>query len=92
MRLVLCCLTLLAGGCVSVESYTRPDGKTAYLIECNGGIQSMAACMNKAAEVCAGPYEVLNRDQAMAPVATISNGTGSMVAASFRTLEVSCAS
>lgn len=85
-------LALGLGGCVSVEPYKTPDGRTGYLIECNGGLQSMAACMNKASELCAGPYEILNRDQTTAPVGTIANGTGSITPATFRTLEVACKS
>ena len=90
MRGILVVGLLMLGGCVSAEAMKLPDGRTGYVIECNGGLQSMAACMNKAAEVCAGPYEVLNRDQSTAPVATFSNGTGSIVPAKFRTLEVAC--
>lgn len=87
---VLAVGVLLLSGCVSVDSYTAPDGRKAYVIACNGGLQSMAACMNKAAELCAGPYEVLNKDQTMAPIGTMSNGVGSIVPAKFRSLEVSC--
>jgi len=81
---------LLCGSCVSVESYQAPDGRTAYLVECNGGLQSMAACMNRAAELCGGPYEVLNRAQETATVGTFTNGVGSLTPVRLRTLEVAC--
>lgn len=91
MKIILPILSALAlTACVSVEPYTAPDGRTAYLIECNGGLQSMAACMNKASELCKGPYDVLNRDQSTAAVGAITNGTGTISAAKFRTLEVAC--
>lgn len=86
MRLFAVGLVLLAGGCVSVESFKAPDGRTAYVIECNGGLQSMAACYNRAAEVCGGEYDVLDNDQSVGVVGT----GGNLTPAKFRTLAVAC--
>lgn len=83
---------LALAGCVSVETYKTPDGRTAYLIECNGSVQSMAACMNRAADLCKGPYEILNRAESDALYGSTTDGDGVIGTIKNRTLEVACKS
>lgn len=36
-----------------------PDGRQGYEIGCDGGLQSMSDCMNRASALCHGPYDVI---------------------------------
>ena len=50
---------LLTGGCASVNSTVQlPNGDVGLAISCPGTQEY--SCMNKAAEVCGGAYEILS--------------------------------
>jgi hypothetical protein len=85
-------LVLLAlGGCVTARPVALPNGTQGYAIRCPGGHRDIADCMNKAAEVCGGKYQVLNGDAMVAGgvVAPVGNGAV-FVPAVHRSLIVSC--
>lgn len=92
MKPVFILSALALASCVSVEPYKTPDGRTAYLIECNGAIQSIAACMNRAAELCGGPYDLLNRQEGGTLYGSVDDGDGVIGTTKDRTIEVACKS
>jgi hypothetical protein len=47
---------LAVGGCVTVKPVTLPNGKAGHAITCD----TAAQCMNEAAKLCGGPYQVLH--------------------------------
>lgn len=53
----------LLAGCASSRQVTVPDGDQARLISCDSGSQTIGDCYNKAAGLCHGPYEVLDRTE-----------------------------
>lgn len=61
--LTLTVASVLLSGCVSASRTTGPDGGSALNISCNGGMNSMGSCYEKAAEICGrGGYEVIDKD------------------------------
>jgi hypothetical protein len=44
--------------CVTAKTTHMPSGKTGYAIHCNGAMHDISDCMDKAAEVCGGPYQI----------------------------------
>ncbi len=70
-------------GVPKVDSFTAPDGRRAYQIRCGGELLTMAACHEKAREMCGGNYEELNRS-----VTQRSINTGGST--ENRSLEVTC--
>lgn len=62
IRLTICSiLFLLTAGCVTeaqhIHPTTLPNGKPGYVIVCNS--QRYDRCLNRAADVCHGPYTVI---------------------------------
>ena len=43
-------------GCVMVKPVQLPDGRAGHSLS---GCGDLAKCMNKAAEICSGPYQVI---------------------------------
>lgn len=70
----------LLTGCVAVKPTALPDGSRGYSLDCRG-LLSFADCMNKAAQVCGGPYTILNQERE----STLFNVAG-------KTMLVSCGS
>ena len=52
-------LAVLALGCVHSRGFRAPDGSLGYVIKCNGYLNSMAACLDRAFENCGGPYRIV---------------------------------
>lgn len=54
----LACLTAFLGivGCASAKKIIGPDGTENQLISCD----EIEGCYEKATEVCAGPYKIVN--------------------------------
>lgn len=89
MRIVLVAvLAFLPTSCVSytgeAKPFTAPDGRPAYLISCGGMQRTIAACHDKAREICGGNYAELNRS-----VSPRETGLGST---ENRSIEIVCAS
>lgn len=55
-------VALVIGGCVTVKPVALPSGKAGHLITCSDSAQ----CMNKAAEICSGPYEIVQTQSTVA--------------------------
>jgi hypothetical protein len=90
MRSAICALVLTLSGCVTSRPVMLPNGIQALAISCPGAARDVADCMNKAAQVCGGPYQMLDRDGdvvggAMAPV-----GSAAYMGAVHRTLIIKC--
>ena len=54
-RYLAVCVVLALAGCVRVSETRLPDGGTGYTLRC----RDASNCMNKAAELCNGPYQIL---------------------------------
>lgn len=81
---------LLLAGCVVAKPVALPNGSTGYSINCSGRFD-MGDCMNKAAEVCKGPYQMVDGNSEGAGGMMMPAGNGVMaVSAIRRTLIVSC--
>jgi len=92
MRLIpifLLCLPLTA--CVTANPVALPSGGNGYAISCPGAARSIADCMNKAAELCHGPYSVVNENAETVGAAIMPVGRAAMgMAGIHRTLIVEC--
>lgn len=89
MRKIL--IVLLLGGCVTSKPVSLPDGQVGHIISCDGGVQDISACMNKAAELCGGAYNVISQDQYMIGTTSVVYGnTATATGAIERKLVVAC--
>jgi hypothetical protein len=68
-RLSVLGLVLVASCASGPRTFPLPDGRTGYLVECNGSANSIASCYSYAAEVCGGKYEVVGQDSSTGIVA-----------------------
>lgn len=66
--LLLVGVSLALGGCVTVKPVQLPNGKAGHAITCD----TATRCMNEAAKLCGGPYQVLHSQTNTA----IANGYG----------------
>ncbi|KTT29865.1 hypothetical protein NS201_15525 [Pseudomonas oryzihabitans] len=64
LRLLACAGFLAAlAGCASSHTAYLQDGRTAYLVQCNGVFGSWSGCAGEAAARCAtGSYQILARN------------------------------
>jgi hypothetical protein len=64
--LLIAALTVLSvetlGGCVTARPVALLNGTHGDAIECSGAARAISDCMNKVAEVCGGPYNILDCD------------------------------
>lgn len=68
-----------------------PDGSKGYSIDCSGGAYTIADCMNKAAEVCAGAYQIMGQDSASTGGVLMPMGNGAVFVSGLqRSMIVSC--
>jgi len=95
MKIAISILVLLIAGCTAppvrsrVEPVALPDGTQGFAVHCHRGI---ARCMNAAAEVCAGPYHVLDSEGRTSGTVAVPMANGVIaVNASRHTLIVECA-
>jgi hypothetical protein len=78
-------------GCVTARPVALPNGTQGYAIRCPGAARDIADCMNKAAEVCGGKYEILDREGNVVGGAAIASGNSAVfVQGIHRTMIVSC--
>lgn len=90
-------LAVLSAGvlsaCVTARPVALPNGTHGYAIECPGAARDISDCMNKAAQVCGGTYNILDRDgNVVGGVATPVGNSSIFVQGIHRTLIVSCGS
>lgn len=76
----------IASGCVTSKPVRLPNGAAGLAISCPGTAHDVSDCMNKAAELCGGPYAVVTQQGEVIPAgeAVIASGV-------HRTLVVQCA-
>jgi hypothetical protein len=54
----------LLAGCSTAKSISLPDGRTGFLIQCGGTMNSWATCVEKVSEVCgAQGYEIVSKNE-----------------------------
>ena len=84
-------LTSVLAGCVTSRPVALPDGRQGFAIKCPGAARDIGDCMNEAARVCGGKYQVITRDGLVAGgvVAPVGN-SAVFVQGVHRTLIVSC--
>jgi hypothetical protein len=87
---LVACAALSA--CVTARPVSLPNGTQGYDIRCPGGARDISDCMNKAAEVCGGKYEILDRDGNVVGGAAVATSPNSAVWVQgiHRSLIVSC--
>jgi hypothetical protein len=82
--------------CVTAKTTHLPNGNTGYAIHCNGAMHDIADCMDKAAEICGGPYQIFTSTGEVVSSTAVATGTSpyTSVATSVngiqRTLIVEC--
>ena len=83
--------SLALSGCVTSRPVALPDGRQGFAIRCPGAARDIGDCMNEAARICGGKYQVVTRDGLVAGgvVAPVGNGAV-FVQGVYRTLIVSC--
>ena len=75
MKSVLGICALFLAGCVMVKPVHLSDGSQGHSISCNGAVQSMAACMEKAGELCGSAgYTVVNQNGEATPFSQAQGG------------------
>jgi hypothetical protein len=91
MRIVICGLVLAIAGCVTSRPVALPDGTQGLAIRCHGAARDISDCMNEAARMCGGPYQMLDQDGGVVGGGVARVGNGAMyVSAVHRTLIVKC--
>ena len=91
MRLLLLFPVVALAGCVTSRPVSLPDGGRGFAINCPGVARDIADCMNEAAKVCGGKYQVVTRDGLVAGGVVTPVGNGAVFAQGVhRTLIVSC--
>jgi len=79
---VLACATSLSACTFSKEIY-GPDGKPMHSIQCPGAAQSVAACYEKASQLCGtAGYDILGRNESSSPSSFATATGGTLVASS----------
>lgn len=63
--LILLSALMLVAACntTSAREFKAPDGRTAYLVQCDTVALSMADCYAEATRICPAGYELLNRTE-----------------------------
>jgi len=68
---------LLLAGCVSVKPVHLADGSEGHSISCNGALQNMGACIEKAGDICGSAgYSVVDQSGSAQP---FSQAQGALV-------------
>src|SRR5262245_21606279 len=66
---------LLLAACAVAKPTHLPDGRQGVSISCDGEMQGMAACYEKAGELCgARGYDIVNKEQQSTPTGYASVG------------------
>jgi hypothetical protein len=83
--------TALIGGCVSERPIALPNGTDGWAIRCPGAPRNISDCLNEAAKICGGKYQILDRDGSVIGGAAVAAGNGAVFISGIgRTLIVSC--
>ena len=79
--------TAVLTGCATSRQIQGPDGNPAYFIKCGSAV--IDACYEKAAEVCPGGYDMLDRGSNPNAV-LMPSGAGFMLMRGPNTMFVRC--
>ena len=93
MRIAIGLTVVLAGlaACVTEKPVALPNGTQGWAIQCPGAMRDISDCMNEAAHVCGGKYQILDRDGNVVGGAAVATGNSAVfVSGIHRTLIVSC--
>lgn len=83
--------TLILTACVTARPVALPDGRQGYTIHCPGTARDIGDCMNKAAQVCGGAYQVMDREtESRGGFASVSGNSAVFIHGVDRTLVVGC--
>jgi hypothetical protein len=84
-------LALAIGGCATSRTIIGQDGKPLHKISCDGAVQSIDACYEKAGELCGSAgYDIVNQGGSVNPFFVASGGTFTSGAAVYRTVFARC--
>jgi hypothetical protein len=91
-RTVAALLAVLAfAGCVTSRPVALPNGTQGVAINCPGAARDIADCMNEAAKVCGGKYQILDREGNVVGGAAVASGNGAVFVSGIkRTMIVKC--
>lgn len=82
---------LLLAACVTQKPVSLPNGSQGYAIDCSRGNKGISACMNRAAELCGGRYEIVMQESGSNGGVANTFGNSSVITnAVTRTLVVQC--
>lgn len=84
---VVICLGMALSGCASAKLVPLPDGTTGYVVK---NCKDMAVCYKKAAEVCGGKYEVIERSSGQVGAMSGANGYLSGASSLRYTMTIRC--
>lgn len=83
----LACLGLLTG-CATTRTTYAPDGRKAYTLNCSGLARGWDKCFAAAGNICGEKgYDVIDRSDEPASMATAAGSNGSFGASSAHTNE-----
>ena len=75
IRIVVFAMVLLVGGCVTSREIYFADGSKGHRIGCEGAVQYLGSCFDKAGDICeARGYLVVNQQGEAVRFATASGG------------------
>jgi hypothetical protein len=78
-------------GCVTERPVALPNGTQGYAVRCPGAARDISDCMNEAARICGGKYQIVDRDGNVVGGAAFATGNGAVwMQGVHRTLIVSC--
>ena len=90
-RVLLAVAVAATSGCVTSRPVALPNGTQGYAIKCPGAARDIADCMNEAARVCGGKYQIVDRDGNVTGGVATAVGNSTVFAQGVqRTLIVSC--
>jgi hypothetical protein len=92
VRVFVCAaIAALLTGCVTSRPVALPNGTQGYDIRCPGTARDISDWMNKAAEVCGGKYQIIDRDALVAGGVVAPLGNGAVYAQGVhRNMIISC--
>jgi hypothetical protein len=72
-------LALGATACVTSRPVALPNGAQGFDINCPGTARDIGDCMNEAARICGGKYQIVDREGNVVGGAAVSAGNNSAV-------------
>jgi|ERR1017187_2817522 hypothetical protein len=85
---IACATCLAAVGCATSRQSFAPDGRQAYTLNCSGLARGWDKCFSAAGNICgARGYDVLDRSDESASMATVGGNRSSFGGSSVKTNE-----